>query len=261
MATTKVDVNLIDASGITSSKYLKGDGTWGTVDALPSQTSQSGKFLTTDGSSASWATAGGGGLAGVQVYTSGGTWTKSTRESALGVTITKLIVEVQGGGGSGNREDATDNNNSAGGGGGYAKKLLDVTNIDTATVVVGIGGPAQASNGSAGTDGGISSFAKATGSGSFTTITANPGSGGSTSSIAPSEGGTATGGDINVQGGVGASQIMGHPAGGSILGNAGKSQPNSSLTDGRGYGSGGGSGRGQASGAGGPGIVIVWEYQ
>ncbi len=28
MATTKVDVNLIDASGITSSKYLKGDGTW-----------------------------------------------------------------------------------------------------------------------------------------------------------------------------------------------------------------------------------------
>ena len=59
MATTKVDVNLIDASGITSSKYLKGDGTWGTVDALPSQTSQSGKFLTTDGSDASWATTGG----------------------------------------------------------------------------------------------------------------------------------------------------------------------------------------------------------
>ena len=54
MATTKVDVNLIDASGITSSKYLKGDGTWATVDALPSQTSQSGKFLTTDGSTASW---------------------------------------------------------------------------------------------------------------------------------------------------------------------------------------------------------------
>ena len=260
MATTKVDVNLIDASGITSSKYLKGDGTWGTVDALPSQTSQSGKFLTTDGSSASWATAGGGGLAGVQVYTSGGTWTKSTRESALGVTITKLIVEVQGGGGSGNREDATDNNNSAGGGGGYAKKFLDVTNISTVTVTVGDGGPGQ-SNIAAGTAGGLSSFVKATGSCSFTDVIGNGGAGGSTSSLAPSEGGTATGGDINVQGGVGASQIMGHPAGGAILGNAGKSQPNSSLTDGRGYGSGGGSGRGQASGAGGPGIVIVWEYQ
>jgi hypothetical protein len=60
LATTKVDVNLIDASGITSSKYLKGDGTWGTVDALPSQTSQSGKFLTTDGSDASWGTVAGG---------------------------------------------------------------------------------------------------------------------------------------------------------------------------------------------------------
>jgi len=60
LATTKVDVNLIDASGITSSKYLKGDGTWGTVDALPSQTSQSGKFLTTDGSDASWGAVAGG---------------------------------------------------------------------------------------------------------------------------------------------------------------------------------------------------------
>ena len=62
MATTKVDVNLIDATGITDTKYLKGDGTWETVDALPSQTSQSGKFLTTDGSSASWAATGGGAL-------------------------------------------------------------------------------------------------------------------------------------------------------------------------------------------------------
>jgi hypothetical protein len=29
---------------------------WGTIDSLPSQTSQSGKFLTTDGTDASWAT-------------------------------------------------------------------------------------------------------------------------------------------------------------------------------------------------------------
>jgi hypothetical protein len=41
-----------------SGKYLTTDGTtssWGTVDALPSQTSNSGKFLTTDGTTASWA--------------------------------------------------------------------------------------------------------------------------------------------------------------------------------------------------------------
>ncbi len=40
-------------------KYLTTDGTtssWGAVDALPSQTSNAGKYLTTDGTSASWAT-------------------------------------------------------------------------------------------------------------------------------------------------------------------------------------------------------------
>lgn len=37
-------------------KYLKGDGTWATVESLPSQTGNNGKFLTTNGSVASWAT-------------------------------------------------------------------------------------------------------------------------------------------------------------------------------------------------------------
>jgi hypothetical protein len=42
-----------------SGKFLTTDGTnasWATVDALPGQTGQSGKFLTTNGSAASWAT-------------------------------------------------------------------------------------------------------------------------------------------------------------------------------------------------------------
>ena len=42
-----------------SGKYLTTDGSvasWGTVNALPSQTSNAGKYLTTDGTSASWAT-------------------------------------------------------------------------------------------------------------------------------------------------------------------------------------------------------------
>ena len=41
-----------------SGKYLTTDGSttsWATVDALPSQTGNSGKYLTTDGSAASWA--------------------------------------------------------------------------------------------------------------------------------------------------------------------------------------------------------------
>ena len=40
-----------------NTKFLKGDGTWSDVPSeLPSQTSQSGKFLTTNGTTVSWAT-------------------------------------------------------------------------------------------------------------------------------------------------------------------------------------------------------------
>ena len=69
-----------------------------------------------------------GGMAGVQVYTAGGTWTKATRESALGITITKVIVEVQGAGGSG---AATGSGYGGGGGGGYSKKIVAELNLRT----------------------------------------------------------------------------------------------------------------------------------
>jgi hypothetical protein len=42
-----------------SGKYLTTDGStssWGAVNALPSQTGNSGKYLTTNGTAASWAT-------------------------------------------------------------------------------------------------------------------------------------------------------------------------------------------------------------
>jgi hypothetical protein len=45
-------------------KYLITDGTiasWASVDALPTQTGNSGKYLTTNGTSASWSTVSGGG--------------------------------------------------------------------------------------------------------------------------------------------------------------------------------------------------------
>ena len=68
------------------------------MDALPSQTSQSGKFLTTDGSDASWGAVASSGFVAVTFYTdtSGDTWSKSTNNP------TKIIVEViSGAGGSG----------------------------------------------------------------------------------------------------------------------------------------------------------------
>lgn len=52
--------NVMPTQTGNSGKYLTTDGTnvsWGTVDALPSQTGNSGKFLTTNGTSASWADA------------------------------------------------------------------------------------------------------------------------------------------------------------------------------------------------------------
>lgn len=53
-----LDIDALPSQTGQSGKFLTTDGTdasWANVDALPSQTGQSGKFLTTDGSAASWA--------------------------------------------------------------------------------------------------------------------------------------------------------------------------------------------------------------
>ena len=47
---------LVTPSGTAStSTFLRGDNAWAAVDGLPTQTNNSGKFLTTNGSAASWA--------------------------------------------------------------------------------------------------------------------------------------------------------------------------------------------------------------
>lgn len=54
-----IDIDSLPSQTGQSGKFLTTDGTdasWAAVDALPSQTGQSGKFLTTNGSAASWAT-------------------------------------------------------------------------------------------------------------------------------------------------------------------------------------------------------------
>ena len=129
------------------------------------------------------------GLTSVQTFTASGTWTKPTG-------ITKVIVHVQGAGGASVNTTAPAGS-GGGGAGGYACKFLDVTNIDTATVTIGAGAAAST--------GGASTFAKLAGSGSFTDVVGNGGrvaASGYTSD--PVAGGTATGGDINIQGGNGA---------------------------------------------------------
>ena len=52
-----VGLNQLSATGTaSSSNFLRGDNSWTAVDALPTQTSHSGKYLTTNGSAASWDT-------------------------------------------------------------------------------------------------------------------------------------------------------------------------------------------------------------
>ena len=233
MALTKVDKTVIEATGTASATtFLRGDGSWASADA---------------------------GFVEMKVYTaSSSTWTKTDNNP------TKLVVEVQGAGGGGARGN-TGATTMGAGGGGYARKFLDVTDIDTATVSVGTAGAASTGEPTgAGSAGGLSSFVKLAGSGSFTDVIGNGGAAGNNNGYGIGvAGGTATGGDMNIQGGRGQAGGDATPAGGSFLGVTAKANesygnPNS---DALGYGAGGGGGYNQHSGDGAPGIVIVWEYK
>ena len=57
IAAGAVDIAMMSATGTASSStFLRGDNAWTAVDALPSQSGHAGKYLTTDASTASWAT-------------------------------------------------------------------------------------------------------------------------------------------------------------------------------------------------------------
>jgi len=178
------------------------------------------------------------GIADVTYYTSSTTWTKSTRESALGVTLKKVIVEVigAGGGGGGGRSNSIYDMGAPGGtSGAYCMKVIDVTSIASATITIGALGSGGAVNG-AGSDGGSSSWADGT-----NTLTANGGKGGAAgqndiATLATSV--TASGGDINVG--------AGHAKCGEVASSGGNSS----------YGALGGDGGTHTKAPGGPGVGI-----
>jgi len=194
------------------------------------------------------------GLASVQYFTSSGTWTKPSG-------ITKVIVEVQGAGGAGGIDNSVANQMQNGSGGGYAKKLIDVSSISTATITIGSGGAGASSNGGNGADGGNSIWSDGT-----NTVTGSGGLGARAIDYnVTSLGGAATGGDLNISGSNGGKYQT--TVGASFLSIA---QPQrladtTANKDGKGYGSGGaGSHTGVlnvASGSGADGIVIVTEYK
>jgi hypothetical protein len=194
------------------------------------------------------------------VFTTNGTFTPDAQTRYL-----EVEVQAGGGGGAGGAQA-----HSGGAAGGYAKKMLNIADVlPDQSIVVGSGGNGGSSAGANGGNGGNSTV------GSL--ITTNGGQGGQGTSNGAT-GGTATGGDLNVQGGdgergliIGTGTRISGSGGSSPIGDGGKSESYGSSTGGgvvgtpgRGFGSGGGgacAGSGSATGgAGRPGIVIITEY-
>jgi hypothetical protein len=182
--------------------------------------------------------------------------------------ITYIEVEVVGGGGASD-ESGTDNSGSGGGGGGgYSKKLIGATSVGTTEMInIGAGGTYNSINivrTGAGTSSRFGSHCVANG-------------GVHSSTDAGGAGGTASGGDINVQGGNGHNAeesysgsegiTRGEMGGASVLGFGGNTEGSShDGSPGQLYGGGaggastpnGGSSNDGADGA--DGVIIVTEY-
>lgn len=265
IATGAIPASIIDA---------KGDLIVGTAADTPARKSvEANRTIleadSTQGDGMAWA-ARALGLKSTQVFTASGTWTRPTG-------IRKVVVEVVGGGAGGQTTPATGagqaSGGGGGGGGGYARKLIDVSTIATATITVGAGGASAAA-------GGASSWADGT-----NTVTGNGGAvGGPGGAAAPPSrqggggaGGTATGGDVNVTGSSGTTAFDlsnavnagdGGAGGGTVLGGQTPARTGTGTgTAGGQYGTGGGGAHADASaaaqngGAGAAGVIIVWEFE
>lgn len=187
----------------------------------------------------------------IEIFTATSTWTKPAE-------FEYIVVEViGGGGGGGTAQSGTLSHGSGGGAGGYAKEILTKEDLAATTSVQVLVGEAGTSAGS----GGNSAF------GNF--LSAAGGGAGAEATVG-GLGGTATGGDINVQGGhgtVGDADLSFSGYGGSnIYGTGARGRGASGNgTAATGYG-GGGSGASDATnslrsgGVGTAGAVIITTY-
>jgi hypothetical protein len=132
--------------------------------SIPAQAGQSGKFLKTNGTVASWASTVAG-LSDAQVFTASTTW-------ICPAGVEKVLAVVIGGGGGGGAGGAGGGPFSpprglSGGAGGYGLGLLTVTPGSPYTVTVGAGGSGGGAYDESGTAGGTSTFStiSATGGG------------------------------------------------------------------------------------------------
>jgi len=241
----------------------------GSLQVASTGISTSGNVLTSTGASSlpTWQVPAGGGFASIvsRVFTSSGTYTPTA-----GMKF--CIVEALGGGAAGGGTAGAGNHGAGGGGaGGYCRKVISAADIGASQVVtIGAGGVGVVNT--TGGNGGNTTFGAI--------LTANRGLGGlpSTSSgvgARGGDGGTATGGDVNVTGQLGDNGFAATGASTPYMGGNGANTMYGSggfggylavnRGDGTLYGSGGGGiGSNGASGVGGglgtAGIVIVTEY-
>ena len=122
----------------------------------------------------------------------------------------KCYVVVIGGGASGAYGDAT-SGGTGGSAGGRSEKIVDLTGVDAVTVTVGAGGAPVTTNGTVGNAGGTSSF------GTYLSATGAP----TTNVFSSQLGGTGTGGDVNINGFLGAPATVGSTDGKRTGGNGG----------------------------------------
>jgi hypothetical protein len=221
IADANVTVAKISASGTpSSSTYLRGDGSWQAAGGLP-------------------------GLTG-QVFSSNGTYT-------IPSGVTRIKVSCYGGGGSGAGSNPELGSGGAGGSGAYSVKYLTgLTPGNTLSVTVGAGGAASGST-SSGNSGGTSSVAS--GTQSITTISGGGGGGGNYNGSGGSAG-SASGGDLDINGVGGASRSSGGAQNISGISLSFLSIKSSTAVSGFGYGSGAAN-YGQNSTVGGAGRVII----
>jgi len=205
------------------------------------------------------------------VFTSSGTWTKPA-----GINLIKVTVTGGGGGGAGG--DGGTNAGGGGAAGATAIKIIDVSSVSSVSVTVGSAGSAGTGENGLGSNGGTSSF------GAYCSATGGDRGVPWQTTSSSGYGGTASGGDININGGDG-SQPAPHDAeddshandgGASYWGGGGQGALQSqnynrsgaiyaAARPGRSYGSGGGGGghtytytRSGAAGA--TGIIVIEEY-
>ena len=208
---------------------------------LPAQAGSAGKFLTTDGTNASF----GAVPKTVVLGTSGTTWT-----CPAGVYV--VTVHVQGGGGGGGRSTVA-SPGCGGGGGGYARLSFACVPATVYTISIGGGGAAATVDGTSGAAGSATTFD--TGS---IVLTGAGGAAGSATTTAYTLGGTGSNGDLGISGGAGSSvATAGASRGGdSYFGRGGLG----SSTSPTGYGAGGYGRETGATGSAGSQGCIVLEY-